>query len=750
MTLAPGSTLGPYTIRAELGHGGMGVVYTAQDPRLKRQVAIKLLTADLTRDETAKQRFLQEAQAASALDHPNICTIYEINETADGQLYLVMAYYEGETLKQRIERGPLALGEAVDIATQVGQGLAEAHGAGIVHRDIKPANLLIAKGGVVKILDFGLAKLAGTEGVTQTGTTVGTVAYMSPEQARGQEVDQRTDIWSLGVVLYEMLAGQQPFRGENLLAISNAILESQPVSMTRLRADTSPALAQVVTRSLANSRDGRYQSVADLLGELRNATASAIKAGSEPDVPSIAVLPFANMSADPENEYFCDGISEDIINALGQIAGLRVAARGSAFFFKGKQVDLREVGQKLHVSTVLEGSVRRAGKRLRITTELVNAEDGYQLWSERYDRELEDIFDIQDEIARTIAERLEVTLSGGEQTPLAARATDNIKAYEAYLKGRGLLYNRGRFIRDALTCFEEAVELDSDYALAWAGLADGRTTVGYYGMAAPHETMPQAKEAATRAVQLDDSLAEAHCALALAALMHDYDVPAARREFLRALGINPEYPQAAAWHAIFILSCIDGQFDEAIDIMTAVVEHDPLSGYSRAVRSLLLASGGRPNEGIEEALAAVELAPESFLPHWFLLINYMVAGRSPEAIASGHAALAISGRHPFAMFTMGLAYADWGKRSEARALHDELMTRADRQWVSPGVRALTAAAAGLADDVVTLTMRAIEARDPFLMMSMGTFPITEGPRRVLREAGKLDEVRRQIGMPSND
>ena len=232
MPLQPGATLGPYAIRAQLGRGGMGVVYTAHDPRLKRQVAIKLLTPDSTRDETAKQRFLQEAQAASALDHPNICTLHEINETPDGQLYLVMAYYEGETLKDRIERGPLALDEAVDIATQVGQGLAEAHGAGIVHRDIKPANLLIAKGGAVKILDFGLAKLAGTEGVTQTGTTVGTVAYMSPEQARGEEVDHRTDIWSLGVVLYEMLTGQQPFQGENLLSISNAILESQPPTLT--------------------------------------------------------------------------------------------------------------------------------------------------------------------------------------------------------------------------------------------------------------------------------------------------------------------------------------------------------------------------------------------------------------------------------------------------------------------------------------------------------------------------------------
>ena len=357
--------------RRRINNDKAQVVYTAHDPRLKRQVAIKLLTADLTQDETAKQRFLQEAQAASALDHPNICTIFEINETDDGQLYLVMAYYEGETLKERIERGPLALDEAVDIATQVGQGLAEAHGAGIVHRDIKPANLLVTKSGTVKILDFGLAKLAGAEGVTQTGTTVGTVAYMSPEQARGQEVDHRTDIWSLGVVFYEMLTGQQPFRGENLLAISNAILGSEPVSLTRLRAGTSPALARVVTRSLANSRDGRYQSVAGLLDDLRNVTAPAAQVTSQPDVPSIAVLPFANMSADPEQEYFCEGIAEEIINALTTLDGLHVASRTSAFQAKARDFEMAEIGSRLRVGTVLEGSVRKAGNRLRVTAQVL-------------------------------------------------------------------------------------------------------------------------------------------------------------------------------------------------------------------------------------------------------------------------------------------------------------------------------------------------------------------------------------------
>ena len=324
MTLAPGTQLGPYAIVSQLGQGGMGVVYQAHDPRLNRHVAIKLLPPDLTRDETAKRRFLQEAKAASALDHPNICTIFEINETDDGQLYLVMAHYEGETLKERIARGPLELDDAIDIATQVGQGLAEAHAAGIVHRDIKPANLLVTKTGVVKIFDFGLAKLAGSEGITQSHTALGTVAYMSPEQARGDSVDHRTDLWSLGVVLYEMLAGEPPFQGDNLLSLSNAILEREQPTLT----GPSSSAQSVVTKALSKDRGQRYQTVTDLLGELRKRQGSPTVVGSsQPDVPSIAVLPFVNMSADPEQEYFCDGLAEELIDALARLQNLHVVAR---------------------------------------------------------------------------------------------------------------------------------------------------------------------------------------------------------------------------------------------------------------------------------------------------------------------------------------------------------------------------------------------------------------------------------------
>ena len=392
----------------------MGVVYQATDPRLKRTVAIKLLAPDLTRDETAKQRFVQEAQAASALDHPNICVIHEISETDDGQLYLVMAHYEGETLKERISKGPLNLEDAIDIATQVGEGLAEAHKAGIVHRDIKPANLLITKSGMVKILDFGLAKLAGIEGVTQTGTAVGTVAYMSPEQTRGQEVDRRTDIWSLGVVLHEMLTGKPPFRGENLLSLADAIRHSEPAP---LRGEAS-SLDSTIKRALSKDTAERYQAVTELLGNLRTGTSPSgapVTPSAARTIPSIAVLPFADMSPTKDQDYFCEGMAEEIINALTNLDGLHVSARTSSFKFKGQALPSKIELTLNCVPISVASSVRKAGNRLRITAQLINMSDGFHLWSERYDRDMEDVLAVQDDIARTVVEKLKVRASGNPQ-----------------------------------------------------------------------------------------------------------------------------------------------------------------------------------------------------------------------------------------------------------------------------------------------------------------------------------------------
>ena len=701
MPLSPGTTLGPYTITAELGHGGMGVVYTAQDPRLKRQVAIKLLPPELTRDETAKQRFLQEAQAASALDHPNICTIHEINETEDGQLYLVMAHYEGETLKERIERGALSVDEAVDIVTQVGQGLAEAHGAGIVHRDIKPANLLIATGGTVKILDFGLAKLAGTEGVTQTGSVVGTVAYMSPEQARGEEVDYRTDVWSLGVVLYEMLAGTPPFRGDNLLAISNAILDGTPSSLP----GGSSSAQSVVTRALHKTQSQRYQAVGDLLGELRKATSPPTRAPGVPDVPSIAVLPFANMSADPEQEYFCEGLSEELIDALARLDGLRVVARTSAFQFRGKGHDLREVGDTLNVKTVLEGSVRKAGNRLRVNAQLINAEDGYHLWSERYDRDMDDVFEVQDDIARSVVDVLKVKLLGRADAPLVKPSTDNLEAYNLYLKGRFYWDQMPEGPQKAIQCFEQAIEKDPTYAPAYAGIADSYNVLGWFGVVAPRDAYPKAEAAARRALNLDDSLADAHASLGYFATFYAWDWGLARRELQRAVELNPNYSRAHLFSVYYFLS--QGEWARAAGAAERALQLDPVSPLCRAAAAQVPWFERQYDDAVDQLRKALEVDPEHPALLWILGIMCIDSGHHEDGIAALKRAVVLSPSTQFSA-SLGYAYALAGRRAEALQILGELTSRSTREYVAPDALARICIGIGDTDRAFTWLDRGYE------------------------------------------
>ena len=666
MPLTPGTKLGPYEILAPIGSGGMGEVYKARDPRLGREVAIKVSA------EHFSERFEREAQAIARLNHSHICQIYDV-----GPDYLVMEYIEGTPLK-----GPLAVDQALKYATQICDALDAAHKKGITHRDLKPANILVTATGL-KLLDFGIAQISTPSisdsddtqrmGLTQAGTILGTPAYMSPEQAGGQALDARSDLFSFGLVFYEMLAGRRAFEGGSAISIIAAILHKEPAVL-----DATPELRNIIARCLRKSPADRFQSAV----ELRAALESAANGNAVEPQPSIAVLPFANMSGDKENEYFSDGLAEEILNALSQVEGLSVAARSSSFSFKGKATEMSEIAAKLRVANVLEGSVRRAGNRVRVTVQLVDVRNGFHLWSERYDRLMEDIFEVQDEIARAITERLKVTLAGG-----AKQSTKNVEAYQLYLKGRHHWRQRSpAAARLAIECFERAIKLDPQYALAYSGLADGYVLLRAYGWVSAEVGGPPALAAMRQATALAPSLWEVNFSRAFYVFFFERSRIEAEPHFRKAIDINPRAADAHVYYGAFLATA--GRAEEAIVQITLARQWDPLSPFIHGFAAVVLYILGDFHEAASSAEQALELQPDYLLGLWIRGLAISATGRNEEAVEALERVADLS-RAPTFVGILGFVYARAGRIDDAKRLLGELEDRSSRGEYVPAFAPLS-------------------------------------------------------------
>jgi TolB-like protein/Tfp pilus assembly protein PilF/tRNA A-37 threonylcarbamoyl transferase component Bud32 len=726
----------------EIGRGGMATVYLADDLQLQRQVAIKLLHPELATG-LGVERFLREIKTAAALTHPHIVPLFD-SGARDGLLFYVMPYIDGETLRGRLTRqGSLPIEDAVRITCEVAAALAYAHARGVVHRDVKPENIIFSAGQAL-VTDFGIARAVTTaslEPLTIDGA-IGTPAYMSPEQAsRSPQLDGRSDIYSLACTLYEMLTGSVPFTGPTAQAVMARHLFDVVPPIHSVRPTVPHTLEQAVLRALAKAPADRFATAGQFaLALTAPDETTAEREGGE----SIAVLPFANLSGDADFEYFSEGIAEEIINALTQLPGLRVAARTSSFAFRGQGIDLAEVGAKLKVATVLEGSVRRAGNRLRISAQLVNVGGGYRLWSERYDREMTDVFAIQDEIAKAIAARLQVGL-GGEGGRLVTPATGSLDAYHLYLKGRYYLAQRGLGLRKALECFDRALALDPNYALAYAGLADACTVLAEYGLARPNVLRPKARAAVQRALELAPDLAEVHCASGALAFICDWDWPRAARDLRRAVELNPRSVVARQWLSYYLVF-IEGGVEDAVAQARRAVELDPLSPLLVMQLGMTLTGAGRYDEAVSSFRRAGDLAPLMFQAtiHLGLVFNHL--GRSDEAIAPLEVAVTTSGRHPWTLAALAVCYSALGKRADVEAIHDELLARARREYVQSTILAIVAASLGQMDDTFRLLDRACDEHDGILVYSQ-RYPFFErlqaDPRmeRIYRRIGFLDAAR---------
>src|SRR5438128_3723014 len=703
-----GTVISHYRIEERLGGGGMGVVYRAQDLRLGRNVALKFLPPELVRDHQALERFQREARAASALNHPNICTIHEIDES-DGQPFIVMEFLEGCTLKHLITGKALDSAQILEIVIQIADSLDAAHESGIVHRDLKPANIFITRRGQTKVLDFGLAKLVtkprriveevgvsalptvgATEDLTSTGVAVGTVAYMSPEQARGEELDQRSDLFSLGAVLYEMATGRLAFGAGTTAVVFEAILNRTPVPVLRLNPDLVPDFGWITAKLLEKDRRLRYQSAAELRADLKRVKRDTDSAGvatstvgirrttsrrtrasaaaaigcavlvslvvfsprswrqqlsgglASGRIHSIAVLPFANVSADPNIEYLTDGVTDGIISSLSRVPQLRVMARSTVFSYKGREVSAQKIGQELKVDAVLLGRITQRGDTLTIQTDLVSVTDGSELWGEQYNRKVSDLIKVQEDISKEIYDNLRPKLTGQESQQLAKHDTENPEAYQLYLQG---LYYWNKWteegFRKASDYFNQAVARDPNYALAYAGLADTYNFLGDSGYVAPKQVWPKAKSAAMQAVKIDDMLSEAHISLALVREGYDWDWPGAEIEFTRAIQLNANSATAHHWYGDFLARL--GRSEEARTELKKAQELDPLSLLINTSVGRQLYFARQYETAIQQLKKTLDMDPNFVPAQHAIEAAYAQSGMYREAVAERQKVLTLSG-----------------------------------------------------------------------------------------------------------
>jgi eukaryotic-like serine/threonine-protein kinase len=704
-------TVSHYRIIKELGAGGMGEVYLAEDTRLGRQVALKVLPASYEYDPERRTKFLAEARATSSLRSPHIAAIYDIGEH-DGSMYIVMEYVEGELLSEMLKRGSLQVSEATDIAAQIADALSEAHSLGIVHCDVKTSNLIVNQRGVVKLLDFGIAAAVGSteEGDDRTkkvglqtavGGAAGSVSYMSPEQAIGRALDHRSDIFSLGVVLYEMLTGRLPFEGETPVETIDHIIHAEPMTVVRLNYVVPPDLDRVVRKCLEKDRERRYQSVRDLLidlGNLQRDTESGSNASttglgrktrvvarthSRKSINSLAILPLANRSGDSDLEYLSDGVTEALINNLSRLPKLRVMARSTVFRYQGREMpDAQQVGRELGVRAVLLGRLLRRGDSLIVRIELVDTSDGSHLWGEQYTREMSDLLALEHEISTEISEQLRLKLTSAQKRNLTKRSTENSEAYRIYLKGRYHWNKRTEEgIKKSVEYFEQAIALDATFALAYAGLADSYNLLASYSAKPLATPFLRAKATALKALSLDHKLAEAHAALAAVKLWREFDWEGAERGFRTAIELNPSYSTAHLWLALYLAAM--GRMNEALSEIKLGYELEPLSRVINLNLARIFHYARQYDDAIEQCRKTVEMYPDYLIAHRRLGMSYSEKGMFQEAEAAFRKALAIAENDSETMSTMAYAYAAAGRTEDARSILDRLNELAKEVYVSP-------------------------------------------------------------------